>query len=63
MNLRPCPKCGGDASAHDSIEAWVECSVCGFLPTASNQNDPEFGDGFHSTLSVAVKLWNRAVRP
>ena len=24
MSLRPCPKCGGDTSAHDSIEAWLK---------------------------------------
>ena len=63
MNLRPCPKCGGDASTHDFIEAWVECSVCGFIPTSLNQNDSEFSDGFHSSLSTAIRRWNRAVSP
>ncbi len=63
MNPKPCPVCGGEAVIYRSVEDWVECSQCGFMPTARNQHDKRFSDGFHNTAEHAIGLWNEAVKP
>ena len=68
MKLKPCPFCGGKATAYKDKygKICVSCDICGAFIGIDLENGVALVDGWaatYETIEEAAKDWNRRYKP